>query len=225
YLARVDTVGRDSVLVRYNAPVAVHGVEWLIDVPVLPRHIWGAVARADTFSGAMALVGCGPFRLGWVDVDRRGATLLRAGDFPRPVGVDGVTFPHRGAADSLVDDLRRGRLDAVATFSAALPAPLIQGLMDSGGPVRLVSSAYAGVARALVFGTRGLGAHRTFRTAIASALDFGSLARSVATPLARRPALSFTPSAAWSAAPSAASWQGDLGPAHTALSSQGLHAR
>src|SRR5262249_57303424 len=103
---------------RHSVGVGARGVEWLIAVRVLPRHIWGAVARADTFSGAMALVGCGPFRLGWVDVDRRGATLLRAGDFPRPVDVDGVTFSHRGAADSLVDDLRRGRLDPGATFGA-----------------------------------------------------------------------------------------------------------
>jgi len=225
YLARVDTVGPDSVLVRYTAPVAVHSVDWLVDTPVLPRHIWSAVARADTFSGAAALVGCGPFRLGWVDLDRRGATLLRAGDFPHPVGVDGVSFIHRESADSLVDDLRRGRLDALATFGATLPAPLIQDLMEGGGPVRLVSSAYAGVARALVFSARGLGAHRTFRTAIASALDFGSLARSVATPLARRPALSFTPSAAWSAAPSGDAWKGDLRGAHAALSSLGLTDR
>jgi peptide/nickel transport system substrate-binding protein len=226
YLARVDTVSRDSILLRFRVPVALHGIHWLVDTPVLPRHIWSTVARADTFSGPDALVGCGPFRLGWVDVDRRGATLLRAGDFPRPIGVDGVSFVQRGSADSLVDDLRHDRLDAVATFGEPLPGPVIQSLMQGRSTVRLLSTAYAGIAYAIRFSARdGLGAHRTFRTAVASALDFDALARALATPLARRPALSLTPSAAWSASPSASAWKTDVRSAHAALSSLGLADR
>jgi peptide/nickel transport system substrate-binding protein len=222
FLARADSTGPESVTVRFRESVAVDALHWLVDTPVLPRHVWQGVARADTFRGARALVGCGPFRFAALRPGGREALLTRADSCPGPVRLGGLRLVRAVALDSLVAAVQAGELDAVATFGQPLPATLSAPLVASRGRLRVLCTPFAGVPVALVFDQRSRwGGTRAFRAAVASALDFGSLARAIATPLARQPAASLTPPIAFGAAPGG-TWGGSPTGARAGLASLGL---
>jgi peptide/nickel transport system substrate-binding protein len=95
-----------------------------IAIPILPEHVWKKVDpdRLAEFSN-LPFVGSGPFRVTGLQHGRE-VTLQPNPAYPQALGgppaVTDLTFDIGRDAQSLLDDYRAGRLDAVTDFPATM---------------------------------------------------------------------------------------------------------
>jgi peptide/nickel transport system substrate-binding protein len=97
----IETSGPTGLTIRLSAPSSAFAAQPLADLPILPRHLWEAVANPRQFND---VVGSGPYRL----------AEMRDGQFYRLVANDQY-FAGRPKVRELVLPIIR---DATVTFTA-----------------------------------------------------------------------------------------------------------
>ena len=99
-------------------------------IPILPEHIWEKVDpdHLDSFKN-MPFVGSGPFRVAEIEKSKW-VKLVANPDYPRDLGgpptLDEVFFVISQNTDSMIEDYKAGRLDAIVDFPATYEKVLAQ---------------------------------------------------------------------------------------------------
>lgn len=123
----VDATGELTVRFRLRRRSLGLEDQPLADVPILPRHLWEGLAR-DRRAPSGRPIGTGPYRLAGYEPGRRYRFEANRDYFRGVPSVARIDVPVIRREDSIVDELRRRRLDAVpvtippGTISQRLPA-------------------------------------------------------------------------------------------------------
>jgi peptide/nickel transport system substrate-binding protein len=113
-------LGSDRVRIRLRRPYAPFLEDIAGSLPILPRHVWAHVAAPETYDGADASVGSGPFRLAeYRSADGAYRLLANPAYFRGPVAVrefQQLNVP----PETRLRALQQGQLDLVWSADASV---------------------------------------------------------------------------------------------------------
>jgi len=165
-------------------------------VRILPRHIWQQVADPFKPGAADVTLGCGPFVFSGLDVHTgRIAFEKNPAYYGPPAAVARVEMLLGQTFDTLTLALLRGEIDLFYKYASGYQAAHVPRL-SKDPRLRLHQADAMGIPAALGFnGNKAPGADPGFRRAVAMALDFPRLTRSLLGPADTRPGAGFIPPA------------------------------
>lgn len=173
-VAGADVLGPGQVRLRLTRPYAAFLEDIAGVVPIIPRHVWAAVADPTRYSGPDATLGSGPLRLVSRD-EAAGAYRLAAHPTywrgrPRVAEWRQFAVP----AEARVEIVRQGNADVSLSNDASVRALL------AGDPrLKIHETAPLSIVRLAVNTTRAPLDRREVRQALAYALDRARIAETV----------------------------------------------
>lgn len=166
-----SVIAPDQVRVRLTQVYAPFLEEIAGAVPIIPRHIWSAVADPMTYDGADASVGSGPYTLAEYRAADGAYRLAANADYFRgPVTVN--EFQQLNTpAETQIQAVQQGELDLAFTPDAA-----VADLFPEDSPIKVFATAPQSIVRLAVNTEQAPLDRKEVRQAIAYALDRAQLA-------------------------------------------------
>jgi peptide/nickel transport system substrate-binding protein len=165
-------------------------------VRVLPQHIWRNVADPLQPGDAAVTVGCGPFIFD--GLDSRGARIAfrrNDGYYGSPPSVNRLEFLLGQTFDVMTLSLLRGDIDLFYKYASGFSPPHLPRLAENSN-IRLQQCDSMGIPAALGFNLKSLPmSSLDFRKALALALDYEKIARSLLGASGKTPTGGFIPPA------------------------------
>jgi peptide/nickel transport system substrate-binding protein len=114
-LRSVDSIsiaGADTLIIQLSAPNPAFPIRALADVPILPPQVWSGVP-ADKTKETVAKIGSGPYKLVQADPDTGYRLTANSDYFLGPPPVAELRFPIVKDANTALQALRAGEIQAV----------------------------------------------------------------------------------------------------------------
>lgn len=165
-------------------------------IRILPRHVWQGVKDPLKPGNAATTLGCGPFVFEGFDVRTNRLSFQRNPAYHGPApAVDTLVFFTSQTLDALVLSLGRGEMDLFYKYASGFPPPFLPGLSGKPG-VQMIQAPSLAVPAALGFNlNKGPAGNPDFRKALAPALDYARISRSLLGKSGQIPSAGFIPPA------------------------------
>ncbi|AEB08009.1 ABC transporter substrate-binding protein [Desulfobacca acetoxidans] len=197
YLERVTVWDTHTFTVHLMKDVGFFLLQsWLpTSTVILPEHVWRDVVRPREYSGANALVGCGPYRFEHYDPAAQSLTLTANPHyFGGQPAAERLIWRQFKSFDSLLLSMIKGDIDGLMEYYSPFPLSRLRAI--EGSPVELLSTPDMGVPAVLFFNHRKFPMNDLrFREAVACAVNYEEILRVVAENRGQPPVRGFMPPA------------------------------